>query len=164
MNVDLPAPGAPEMPTRMELPARGSTSASNASASARWSARVDSTSVIARANARRSPSITCFESSLMLVRSVSGVAQETDDLGCGLRDVGAGSEDRGDARFPQLVVVLHGDHAAGDNEDVVATLLAQLRDELGDQRLVARSLTRHTDEVDVVLDGVARGLFGSLEQ
>ncbi len=35
MKVDLPAPGAPEMPTRMDFPACGSTSSSSASASAR---------------------------------------------------------------------------------------------------------------------------------
>ena len=35
MNVDFPAPGAPEMPTRTAPPLRGRTSASNASASAR---------------------------------------------------------------------------------------------------------------------------------
>ena len=35
MKVDLPTPGAPEMPIRTELPAAGSTSASSASARAR---------------------------------------------------------------------------------------------------------------------------------
>ena len=35
MNVDFPAPGAPEMPTRIALPVCGSTSARSRSASSR---------------------------------------------------------------------------------------------------------------------------------
>ena len=64
----------------------------------------------------------------------------------------------------QLVVVLRGDHAADDDEDVVAALLAQLRDELGHQRLVPGGLARHADDVHVVLDRVARRLLGRLEE
>ena len=90
--------------------------------------------------------------------------EEAHDLGGRLRDVGARAEDRGDARLAQLVVVLRGDHAAGHDEDVVATLLAQLGDELGDQRLVAGGLARHADEVHVVLDRVACRLLGRLEE
>ena len=67
MKVDFPAPGAPEMPMRVEPPVWGATSDSSASASSRWSARVDSTSVIARANARRSPSISCWARRLIRV-------------------------------------------------------------------------------------------------
>ena len=81
-----------------------------------------------------------------------------------LRDVGAGAEDRGDAGLAQLVVVLRGDHAADDHEDVVAALLAQLRDELGHERLVPGGLARHADDVHVVLDRVARRFLGRLEQ
>src|SRR5215469_9928918 len=55
MNVDLPTPGAPEMPIRMLPPVRGNSRNSNDSA-AFWSvARVDSIRVIERAKARRSP-------------------------------------------------------------------------------------------------------------
>ena len=96
--------------------------------------------------------------------AVSAWRRRLDDLGRGLRDVGAGAEDRGDARLAQLVVVLRRDHAADDHEDVVAALLAQLRDELGDERLVPGGLARHADDVHVVLDRVARRLFGRLEQ
>ena len=52
MNVDLPTPGTPVMPTRMRLPAlRAAAPAAAAGPARRWSARVDSTSVIARASA-----------------------------------------------------------------------------------------------------------------
>ena len=91
-------------------------------------------------------------------------SSRSSDLGGRLRDVGAGAEDRGDAGLAELVVVLRRDHAADDHEDVVAALLAQLRDELGHQGLVPGGLARHADDVHVVLDRVARRLFGSLEQ
>ena len=64
MKVDLPAPGAPEMPTRIALPVCGSSAASTASARAWWSRRVDSTSVMAFASARgwraSTPSTSCW--------------------------------------------------------------------------------------------------------
>ena len=53
MNVDLPAPGAPVIPTRMEFPLCGSSACSKPAARSWWSRRVDSTSVIARARALR---------------------------------------------------------------------------------------------------------------
>src|SRR3954471_14265886 len=52
-KVLLPTPGTPEMPRRKDLPLWGSNSVSSASARARWSPRVDSSSVIALAMARR---------------------------------------------------------------------------------------------------------------
>ena len=55
MKVDLPTPGAPEMPSLTALPACGSNAWSNASAGSRSSSRVDSMRVIAAASARRSP-------------------------------------------------------------------------------------------------------------
>ena len=55
MNVDLPTPGVPDMPMRSASPVSAQTASSSAAARARWSARVLSTSVIARASARRSP-------------------------------------------------------------------------------------------------------------
>ena len=153
MKVDLPAPGAPVMPTRTAPPRAGSSSSSSASASARWSARVDSTSVIARASARRSPSTTWLRQ-LAHARPLS--VPRTGPLGprssrgprmpgspplplmcargyerrqarrrrlrisaaaCGM--LVPGTEDRGDAGLAELVVVLRGDHAADDHEDVV---------------------------------------------
>ena len=58
MNVDLPAPGVPLIPTRTAPPVAGSTASSSGDASARRSGRVDSTSVIDWASARRSPART----------------------------------------------------------------------------------------------------------
>lgn len=58
MKVDLPTPGTPVMPTRTAFPACGSSSTSRRWASARWSGRVDSTSVMARAMYAREPSST----------------------------------------------------------------------------------------------------------
>lgn len=60
MNVDLPTPGTPLMPMRRALPECGRSSRSNCWASARWSARVDSTRVMARAMCARFPSSTPF--------------------------------------------------------------------------------------------------------
>ena len=53
MNVLLPTPGTPLTPMRSACPVRGSKAVSNSSPWARWSARVDSSSVIALAVARR---------------------------------------------------------------------------------------------------------------
>ena len=55
MVVDLPTPGTPVMPTRWALPESGSSSSSSCCACSRWSARVDSSSVMARGSAARSP-------------------------------------------------------------------------------------------------------------
>src|SRR5574343_348003 len=53
MKVDLPTPGTPLMPSRKDFPVWGSRPVSSSSASRRWSVRVDSSSVIALAMARR---------------------------------------------------------------------------------------------------------------
>ncbi|PWC75614.1 hypothetical protein TSH64_12310 [Azospirillum sp. TSH64] len=74
MKVDLPTPGTPEMPSRTELPVWGSSASSSASAVARWSARVDSISVIARASARRSPERTASARRAAACRAVSVMA------------------------------------------------------------------------------------------
>ncbi len=58
MNVDLPTPGTPVTPTLLALPDRGVSSTSSRWASSRWSAREDSTSVIARAIHPTEPSLT----------------------------------------------------------------------------------------------------------
>src|SRR5581483_2165901 len=54
MVVDLPEPGAPVMPTRMALPVRGSSSCTSLCAARRWSPRLLSISVMARASVARS--------------------------------------------------------------------------------------------------------------
>lgn len=58
MNVDLPTPGTPVIPTRRAFPACWVSSTSNFCASSRWSGRADSTRVIARAIHARDPSST----------------------------------------------------------------------------------------------------------
>src|SRR5262249_989743 len=77
---------------------------------------------------------------------------------------GAGSVDGRDAGVEEEVVVLGRDHAPAHHEDVVAALLAQLLDQLGDERPVPGRLARHTDDVYVVLDGVAGGFLRRLEK
>ena len=52
MKVDLPEPGEPLIPTRIDRPVAGRSASSTRSARAWWSARVDSTSVMALASAR----------------------------------------------------------------------------------------------------------------
>jgi hypothetical protein len=85
-------------------------------------------------------------------------------VAAGVGDVGAGTEDRHHAGGAQLVVVLRWDHAAADDEDVLAARLLQLVDELRDEGLVAGGLARHPDDVDVVLDRGAGDLLRGLEQ
>jgi hypothetical protein len=55
MAVDFPTPGTPVMPTCMAVPASGISAISSCWACSRWSARVDSTSVMAFGSAARSP-------------------------------------------------------------------------------------------------------------
>src|SRR6185369_9408358 len=54
-KVDLPTPGTPEMPTRTAPPLLGDSAISNSREAARWSARVDSTRVMARDSAVLDP-------------------------------------------------------------------------------------------------------------
>jgi hypothetical protein len=54
MKVDLPTPGTPEMPTRIDLPLYGSSASSTCCRARRWSLRVLSSSVMVFASARRS--------------------------------------------------------------------------------------------------------------
>ena len=71
MNVDLPTPGTPEMPTRTAPPTFESGAAaqpaSSSRASARWSSRRDSTSVMAREIA----ALALADPSINWVRSVT---------------------------------------------------------------------------------------------
>lgn len=58
MKVDFPTPGTPLIPIRRAFPECGSSAVRSCWARARWSARDDSTSVIARATVARDPSMT----------------------------------------------------------------------------------------------------------
>ena len=64
MKVDLPAPGAPEIPTRMEFPVWGSSVVRTRCARTWWSLRVDSMRVMVFASERRfflsTPSTSCW--------------------------------------------------------------------------------------------------------
>src|SRR5438874_863925 len=59
---------------------------------------------------------------------------------------------------------LERDHAADHDEDVAGTFALQGLDQRRDQGLVAGGLARYADDMDVVLDGLAGGLFRGLEQ
>ena len=63
INVDLPTPGTPEIPRRIEPPEKGVRSSSRRLAGSRSSGWLDSTSVIARPSARRSPDRSSLASS-----------------------------------------------------------------------------------------------------
>src|ERR1700681_910287 len=115
---------------------------------------------MARASARRSPSRTRAANSLTRPRESAAATggrsssavrapEESQDLGRGCRHVGAGAEHRGDAGVMQELVVLGGDDATDHDDDVVAALLAELGDELGDEGLVAGGLAADTDDVHV---------------
>ena len=55
MKVDLPAPGTPLMPTRTAPPVASAIEISSSAARSRWSGRVDSSRVMARATCWREP-------------------------------------------------------------------------------------------------------------
>ena len=83
MKVDLPAPGGPEMPMRTALPVSGSSASIIRSASPRWSGREDSTRVMARASARRSPRRSAWSSAAPV--TPSGQERRTRRRACGAR-------------------------------------------------------------------------------
>ena len=58
IKVDLPTPGIPVIPIRSALPVWGNSTSSSAAALWRWLGLVDSTRVMARPMALRSPAIT----------------------------------------------------------------------------------------------------------
>src|SRR6185295_11834134 len=137
MNVDLPTPGAPLIPTRSDSPARGSSASSSASASRRCSGSVDSTSVIALASARRSRSSTLRASaagsfgifndsgSASALAAVRGADLAQHFLRA-VGNRGARTEDAAHARLLEERVVLRRDHAADEHDDFARALLAQL--------------------------------------
>src|SRR5262245_32879023 len=117
MNVDLPTPGTPVIPTRRAAPECGVSSTSSRCAKSRWSARLDSTSVMARATCRRSPESTPFTyDSSTPVEAPGQVAEEAER---GVGDDRARPEDgRGPGRV-ERVHVAGRDDAADDDHDVV---------------------------------------------
>src|SRR5437660_9925717 len=166
MNVDLPAPGAPLIPTRIATPAPGISAWSNVIASSRWSSRVDSTSVMARARARRSPPRTASASPRLIPasRGSAAFAYQREDLRGRPRDVATRPEDRAHSRRAHALVVARRDDPADHDDDLAGTLRAQRLDELWHECLVAGGLAGDADDVDIVLDRFARRFVGSLEQ
>src|SRR5688572_9992160 len=112
----------------------------SALASARWSGRVDSTNVMARASARRSPERTAAARSAATAGLPVVLAQEVEDRGGGVGDVRPWPEDGDHPSILQHLVVLRGDDAAAHDEDVVAPRGAEGLDELRHERLVAGGL------------------------
>src|SRR6185503_1253564 len=175
MKVDLPTPGAPLMPTRSDSPLFGSSASSSAAASRRCSGKVDSTSVIALASARRSRSSTLRASaagSLGIFKDSGSAdalaaARGADRAQHFLRAIGdrcAGTEDAADAGLLEECVVLSRDDPADEHHDVAGALLAQLGDQRGHECLVAGGERRDADRVHIVLDRLARAFFRCLEE
>src|SRR5262249_20783463 len=117
MKVDLPAPGGPEMPMRTAQPVCGSSASTSRSASARWSGRVDSTRVTARASARRSPrrnaAVSFSVLTLPSTRGGGGFALSRLLLSGPHRGVDAAAQEQ----FP-MATTLH-DMAAVEHENLV---------------------------------------------
>src|SRR5262245_7111548 len=167
MNVLLPTPGTPVMPTRTACPLAGSSSSSSRWACASWSARVLSTSVIAFASARRLPARTSPASVATagavvvtppLLRAAGALRRPAALLRCAheaehpprrLHDVGPGAEDRPHACRLERRVVPRRDDPSDRHHDVARSFLPQVLDELRDQRLVSAGLRRDPDHVDV---------------
>src|ERR1035441_4029248 len=76
----------------------------------------------------------------------------------------AGSVDAGYSGLVKKFVILRGNHAACNYQDVVPIEFAQLVDQLRHQRLVTRSQRRHADDMHIVLDSMPCHLKRSLEQ
>src|ERR1700753_1618686 len=87
MNVDLPAPGAPEIPSLIAPPVCGSRPDKRLSALSRSAALVDSTSVMARASERRSPASNAAarSASFTFCPVIIGTSYRTN-LWCAARD------------------------------------------------------------------------------
>jgi hypothetical protein len=90
MKVDLPTPGTPEMPMRSERPLCGSRAPSSACARRRWSARVDSTRVMALASARRLPASSPAASAASCASIADGPSSGTGCIGAVRRSPAGG--------------------------------------------------------------------------
>src|SRR3984957_8545212 len=178
MKVDLPTPGTPVMPTRWAGPACGSSLVSTCWARTRWSGRLDSTSVIARAMPARDRARTA--SACRAAASGPSAASVTLPPGSRRRfasggqlrqqvvgrvgDDSAGAEDRGRAGRAQLAVVLGRDDPADHHHDVTAPLVREGGLEVGHEGQVTGGERVDADDMDVGPDGLAGHLAGSLEQ
>ena len=101
---------------------------------------------------------------LWFVAGKSVFQQDVHDFAGSLCYAGTGAEHGSHTGLIEEVVVLSGNYTAGNDHDVLATQFLQLFDELGNEGLVASSQRAGTHYVYVVLNSLASGLFGSLEQ
>ena len=92
-------------------------------------------------------------------------SDQCENLGRGLRDVGAGPVDGTDPRpFEELVILrLRRDHPADDDEDVARAFALQRLDQRWDEGLVTGRVGRDADDVEIVLDGLPHRLLRGLE-
>src|SRR5580704_15024829 len=152
MKLDLPTPGTPVMPIRRAWPACGSSRVKMCWASTRWSGRLDSTSVIARAMSGREPASTASAYRPASPVSLTGAGARAknrrssglvtagreglDEVIRGVGDDGARAEYGCRAGRAQFVVVLRRDHAADDDHDVRPASLNERVLQRGYQRQV----------------------------
>src|ERR1017187_7609467 len=76
----------------------------------------------------------------------------------------AGSVDAGYSGLVKKFVILWGNYAACNYQDVMPIEFAQLVNQLRHQRLVTRRQRRHADDMYIVLDSMTRHLKRSLEE
>ncbi len=130
MNVDLPTPGTPVMPTRWLATAFGSRRVSSSSARSRWSGwrRLDERDRLAEVApvAGDDALFVCVEVDTARHASASAafeIAEQVDDR---VGDDRPRREDRRRPRLAEFVEVLRRDDAADDDHDVVTAQLGQL--------------------------------------
>src|SRR4029079_4182486 len=97
----------------------------------------------------------------LVTRRCTELLEEIDGS---LDDGRSGPEDRLGAGFVERGIILGRDHASHNDNDVAAALLLERLAQRGYQRQVASRKRRHADDMHVILDGLAGGLFRRLEQ
>ena len=110
MNVDLPTPGTPVMPTRNALPVKGKSLTRSSCASTRWAGAVDSSRVMAREMWVRSPARTPVNSSSTSMRRRARVTISGATAVCSPRSVPAVvmREPRWCSRYSSSMVMVVG--------------------------------------------------------
>ena len=86
--------------------------------------------------------------------------EQIDELERGIGDDRAGPEDRDGARMVQFFVVLRRDHAADDDQDVIAAELVERCGSRRHERQVAGGQRADADDVDVVVDRLCAASSG----
>ena len=158
------------MPTRRAPPACGSSSTSSSWARSRWSPRRDSTSVIARAIARRSPRQHPVDERRRRrpVASRHQWPRRSDSVRSSSCAASAmtvpGQEHRGRAHLLERRHVVGRDDPADHDQHVVGAELGQRVPQRRHQREVAGGERVDADDVHVGLDRLPGDLLGRLEQ